>query len=352
MGYSRVLSELNDHWHGPTSAAMAAATVPYLLWLNATAGQAEHTAAKAEAAAAAYEAAFAATVPPPILAANRARLMMLVATNILGQNTPAIAIAEAEYAEMWAQDASAMYGYAGAASAATELTLFEPPQQTTSAAGLAQLVSAMPNALRSLASPSPFAQTTSLGSGFELGGWNPLVPGSVSDTTGYNGVLNAIFGTDTAFGQFANSNVMNTIFISGFFMPARYLGTASKLMSMSPRGAAGSITGSAAGPVGGIGAVGNSVSAAMGRGSIVGTISVPSSWASSPPAPSLAESSLGKAPNMPARAPGSVHTPGAHSRPHRRQGGGTRHSPIRLPSLLRCPPTSSRIRQCRLRLPR
>lgn len=33
-----------------------------------------------------------------------------VATNILGQNTPAIAATETQYAEMWAQDAAAMYG--------------------------------------------------------------------------------------------------------------------------------------------------------------------------------------------------------------------------------------------------
>lgn len=39
--------------------------------------------------------------------------MALIATNILGQNTPAIAATEAQYAEMWAHDAAAMYGYAG-----------------------------------------------------------------------------------------------------------------------------------------------------------------------------------------------------------------------------------------------
>jgi PPE-repeat protein len=59
---------------------------------------------------AAYEAAFAMTVPPPVIAANRALLLMLVATNFLGQNTPAIMATEAEYAEMWAQDAGAMSG--------------------------------------------------------------------------------------------------------------------------------------------------------------------------------------------------------------------------------------------------
>ena len=37
---------------------------------------------------------FAATVPPPVIAANRALLAMLIATNFLGQNTPAIAATE------------------------------------------------------------------------------------------------------------------------------------------------------------------------------------------------------------------------------------------------------------------
>ena len=52
------------------------------------------------------------TVPPPVIAANRTQLASLTATNIFGQNTPAIAANEAQYGEMWAQDAAAMYGYA------------------------------------------------------------------------------------------------------------------------------------------------------------------------------------------------------------------------------------------------
>ena len=56
----------------------------------------------------------AATVPPPAMAANRAALATLVATNFLGQNTPAITATEAQYAEMWAQDAAVMADPAGA----------------------------------------------------------------------------------------------------------------------------------------------------------------------------------------------------------------------------------------------
>ena len=101
---------------------MTAAAGSYVEWLSATAAQAEQTAAQARAAAAAYEAAFALTVPPPVIAANRSLLAALVATNFLGQNTPAIAATEAQYAEMWAQDAVAMYGYAGSSASATALT--------------------------------------------------------------------------------------------------------------------------------------------------------------------------------------------------------------------------------------
>src|ERR1700757_602280 len=125
---------------------MAAAVAPYTAWMSATATQAEQTAMQARAAVAAYETAFAATVPPPIIAANRALLMSLIATNFLGQNTPAIAATEAHYAEMWAQDAAAMFGYAGASAAATTVTPFNPPPQTTNPAGTGTQAAALTQA--------------------------------------------------------------------------------------------------------------------------------------------------------------------------------------------------------------
>ena len=135
-GYSSVLSVLQgESWSGAASVAMATAAAPYVAWLTTTAAQAEQAANQARAAAAGYEAAFAATVPPAVVAANRILLATLVATNLLGQNTPAIAATEAAYAEMWAQDAAAMYGYAVSESAAATLTPFSPPPQTTNPAG-------------------------------------------------------------------------------------------------------------------------------------------------------------------------------------------------------------------------
>src|ERR1700735_1210413 len=137
-GYGSTLSELTSgSWTGPTSSAMMAAVTPYVDWLSTTAAQAEQTANQARAAVAAYETAFAMTVPPPAIAANRASLMALIATNIFGQNTPAIAATEALYAEMWAQDAAAMYAYAGSSATASQLIPFTEPPQTTNTAGTA-----------------------------------------------------------------------------------------------------------------------------------------------------------------------------------------------------------------------
>ena len=97
---------------------------------------------------------------------------MLVATNIFGQNTPAIGVTETHYMEMWAQDAAAMYAYAGSSSSASQLTAFtEPPQhqhrghrctigavsQSSTSTGLnigtqlSQLINSVPNTLQSLA---------------------------------------------------------------------------------------------------------------------------------------------------------------------------------------------------------
>ena len=176
--YRSVIAVLTSGpWLGPSSTAMGAAAAPYAAWMSATAGQAELAATQAKAAAGAYAAAFAATVSPPEIAANRAQLMTLVETNIFGQNTPAIAATEAQYGEMWAQDAAAMYGYAASSAATTaQVTPFTAAPQTTSTAGLAaqatstsqsaaastaagvqstlsQLISEVQTALQNLASP-------------------------------------------------------------------------------------------------------------------------------------------------------------------------------------------------------
>jgi PPE-repeat protein len=175
-GYQQTITTLSsDDWQGAASTAMADAAAPYLAWMTNTAAEAEQAASQARAAASAYDAALASTVPPPMIAANRVELTQLVSNNVFGQNTAAIAKVDAQYAEMWAQDATAMYSYAGQSAAATKVTPFAAAPQITSptaqaaqsaattsatatSAGnsqstLSQILSSLPNQLNSLASP-------------------------------------------------------------------------------------------------------------------------------------------------------------------------------------------------------
>ncbi|GBE64597.1 hypothetical protein MFM001_10590 [Mycobacterium sp. MFM001] len=161
--YQSVVSGLTaGPWQGPASAAMGAAAAPYVVWMSATAAQCEQVANQARAAVSAYEAAFAMTVPPPVIAANRAQLMALVATNFLGQNTPAIMATEAHYGEMWAQDAAAMYGYAASSAAASTLAPFTPPPHNTNPAGLAGQSAAVAQSAGSSAGTHAQTMTSSL----------------------------------------------------------------------------------------------------------------------------------------------------------------------------------------------
>lgn len=124
--YQSVIAQLTGGpWLGPTATRMASAAAPYIAWLQGSSIQAAQTSGQASLAAAAYESAFAATVPPSVIAANRALLAALIATNFLGQNTPAIAATEAHYMEMWFQDGLTMDTYAVTSQQATVL-----PQQT------------------------------------------------------------------------------------------------------------------------------------------------------------------------------------------------------------------------------
>ncbi|OBI22606.1 MULTISPECIES: PPE family protein [unclassified Mycobacterium] len=181
-GYAAELARLTGQaWSGPSSVLMTAAATPYVEWLSITAAQAAQTAAEAYAAAAAYEAAFAMTVPPPVIAANRAQLMALIATNFFGQNTPAIAATEAQYMEMWAQDATAMYGYAAAAETASSLAPFDEPPQTTNPAGqgaqaqtVAQAAGNAAGATHQIASTNATMHTLSSTTADTVG---PVVPG-------------------------------------------------------------------------------------------------------------------------------------------------------------------------------
>jgi PPE-repeat protein len=279
-GAQSVIAELaGGEWLGPSSVAMATAVQPYIEWLETTAGELAQAASQAMASAAAYEAAFAMTVPPPVVAANRVQLAALVATNILGQNTAAIMATEALYGEMWAQDAAAMYGYAGSSASAAVLSPLTAPPQTSNPsgpaaqsaataqgaatgsqqAGLNGLVSNMPNAMQSMATPlaavaadnpiDDFFSNSLVSSvangGFDIASWQMFaaIPSAVlyAKTVGDAGAGAAAAG-----------------------------GLAAGLTSTAAPAAAAAL------PIGGLAAT--PVLAGMAESSMVGGLSVPAGW--------------------------------------------------------------------------
>jgi PPE-repeat protein len=300
--YQATILELTGgRWLGATSVSMAAAAFPYVAWMNTTAAQAESTANQARSAAAAYEAAFTATVPPPVIAANRTLLMVLVATNILGQNTAAIAATEADYGEMWAQDAAAMYGYAGASAAATTLTPFSTPPENTNPAGIAtqaaavsqaastpaasvqstvsQLMSTVPTALQGLASGGPFQWLLDLLNSAPVQNFEGLM----FATSGYQGLFGAgsFIASGAAFlvAPVENPWLQSALVLSGVAVPAAVAPDASLI----PAGTRSALLG----PVGGADA-----SAGLGRAASVGGLSVPQAWGTAAPEIRLAARGL------------------------------------------------------------
>lgn len=287
--YRTVMSELTGGpWVGPSSGTMAAAAAPYVTWMNTTAAQAEQAASQLGSAVAAYEAAFAATVPPPEIEVNRALLASLVATNVFGQNTPAIASTEAQYSEMWAQDAAAMYGYAGASATATRLTPFNSPPQTTNPSGAAAQADSVNQAAASSVGPSTQSALSTVPNALQSLSIGSLATPSDLDP-GLGSLLDAPSGGPTGLNLFTQ-NVGNwALVISGPLFTASgitpLLGGLYGLALPTAAAVAGDVTPADAGLgnlVDSHGASAGSVSAGLGKSATVGELAVPQSWGNSP----------------------------------------------------------------------
>lgn len=261
-----VISPLaSEAWLGPASSSMVAATAPYLAWLNTTAAQAQQTAAQARAAASAYEAAFSAMVPPPVIAANRLLLASLTATNFLGINTPAIATTEADYSEMWAQDAAAMYGYASASAVASTLTQFTPPAEmadsTTLASQVPQGVQQLAQSLRSTISTSGSSLTQAASDLSSLSSpassCASTLSSSVSATSSLSSVVKTLTPSATLTTPLGDTEVLGSAFKDAFN---------SGLGALRPVSSAG------------LGVPASAVSAEFRRAMPIGQLSVPQTW--------------------------------------------------------------------------
>jgi len=283
--YKSVLTALTGlHWRGPAAQSMSATAAPYMAWLYATAEQAQQTAMQARAAAAAYELAHAMTVPPLAVAANRAQLAMLIATNFFGQNTAAIAFCEAQYGEYWAQDAAAMYGYAsGATAATTMLPAFSAPRQTTNESGLTAQNAAVNNAVNN--ATTSVSQAVSAAAG-------PVEEAADPTSEGFS-ALDAILAVGVTFNGLADTEgcveapieAMNDLQILPRFGTPATTPSAPSFMSPMLSGAASSLDGGS-----GLG----TVTATLGRAGTLSSMSVPASWTapSSSPVAALSDSGI------------------------------------------------------------
>ena len=215
--------------------------------------------------------------------------MVLIATNVFGQNTAAIAATEAQYAEMWAQDAAAMYGYAGSSAAAASLAPFRPPPHTTSQAGTSgqaaavahaastasgtqtpQPLTSVPDALQSLAVPSAAAAAAPT---------DPLFTPTELFYTGLTSFINGTIGPLSPIKLFNPFGSFDDLGVQSFLAPFNNFN-----MQVAYGSALGKTATAAAAPLGAASSAAPAVSAEMGTATMAGGLSVPQGWAGAAPA--------------------------------------------------------------------
>lgn len=245
-------------WMGPSSITMAAAVAPYVAWISVTAGQAEQAGAQAKIAAGVYETAFAATVPPPVIEANRAN--------------PSATAAQ-----------SAVVAQAAGAAASSDIT-----------AQLSQLISLLPSTLQSLATTATATSASA--------GWDTVLQSITTILANLTGPYSIIGlgaipgGWWLTFGQILGL-AQNAPGVAALLGPKAAAGALSPLAPLRG-GYIGDIT-----PLGG-GATGG-----IARAIYVGSLSVPQGWAEAAPVMRAVASVLpgtGAAPALAAEAPGAL----------------------------------------------
>jgi PPE-repeat protein len=226
-----------------------------------------------------------------VIAANRTLLATLIATNFLGVNSAAIAATEAQYAEMWVQDATMMSTYQAASMAAGVLQPVTPltsaPNPAAPALQGAAVANASANApVQALADAFVFGPPAINGPNpINFAGTFPISSSLLQSIDGFLGtpsVFNAINGAVNT-GAWFTMNAIPTAVSLG-----HTLGTVPAIPfalsdSVAPATGAGIIPGTMVGSVSGA-----ATSATMGEASAVGGLSVPGSWSAATPASSAA----------------------------------------------------------------
>jgi hypothetical protein len=258
------------------------------------------------------------TVPPARVAANRAQLTALIATNIFGQNTPAIMATEADTAKCGPgchRDVHLrrQFGFRGGLYDVHVAAADDKSGRTCGSGrrhwrtNSARFVSSMPQALQDLATPG--SSQAAMGTGASLGSSAASAPiSALSSLTGATG-KGATKGAGTGAGALSGVATSLTSALSGnsaslgldaFGFGSDFVGLGADGAGLGADGGGlgfdgyglsldfaglGSISGADGGAVSGLGSVGpvaglgSGASASVGQATSLGTLSVPPSWA-------------------------------------------------------------------------
>src|SRR5262249_1769300 len=202
---------------------------------------------------------------------------------------------------MWAQDAAAMYAYAGSSAGASQLTPFTEPPQTTNNSGnamqaaavaqsstvsgsntatqLSHLTTSVPSALQSLATGNAptngAARATSTGVGL------PPVPPSLTD---WNTIWSTLTGPYSLQGWTAIPGGPFLSFGQAYAWGQNGQGAAAYLAGPKAiSGALAPLTGGASAVRPMLSSAATPVSGSMGRAALVGSMSVPQGWTEAAP---------------------------------------------------------------------
>ena len=256
-----VISELAAGWQGPAATALTRAAATHTGWLNAVAAQAERTATQAKSAANAYELALAAMVPPSAIQANRMLRTWLADTNCLGQSSPALADAESDYDQMWAQDVDTMYTYAQACADVVTVTPFLSPPP----AGAETSATRAPGSWALKSAPEVISAGCQVISTIP----DALDAVSASPLTGFDAFLSPVTSSLSKLGSLCAPSDFAINHLN-FLNKRAALNSAAALLSRLPkRGRAG----------------GAASTTGLGRATSIGMLSVPRGWVAKTPRP-------------------------------------------------------------------
>lgn len=245
---------------GPPALIQAAAA--HVDWLNDVAARAEIAATQAKSAAGAFELALAAMVPPSAISANRMLRTWLAETNCLGQSSPAIADAESDYDQMWAQDVDTMHTYAQACADAATVAPFTSPPASAEPGGT---ITRAPGSWALKAAPDVIS------AGYQVISTIPdaLDALAASPLTAFDAVLSPVTSSLSKLGSLSAPSDFAINHLNSLNKRAALTSAAAMLSLLPNRGRAG----------------GAAATTGFGRATSIGTLSVPRGWVATTPQP-------------------------------------------------------------------